>query len=70
MFTDSEVGLKMRFDRDVAAISAEAQSIVDGKNRQINALMRELAAVRDELKTERAKRLLAEGKLDKQRRRA
>ena len=70
MFTDGEVGMKLRFDRDVAAVSAEAQSIVDGKNRQIAALMRELAKVRDELKTERAKRLLAEGKLEKQRRRA
>lgn len=46
MFTDTEIGLKIGYDRQLRATTNEAQAIIDDKNGTIVALQRQLAAER------------------------
>jgi ABC-type transporter Mla subunit MlaD len=64
-FTDTEVGLMMRSDREHAATVAYAQGIVDSKNASIDALRAALRNALSELEDERALRLAAELRLEK-----
>jgi uncharacterized protein (DUF1778 family) len=62
-FTDTEVALMMRADREHAATVSHAQALVDSKNASIDALRSALRAALDELEDERALRLAAELRL-------
>jgi hypothetical protein len=65
MFTDGEIGLKMAYDRNTRALTAHAQSMIDGQSAEIAALATALAAARAEVRVERAKRLAAELRLER-----
>lgn len=44
MFTDAEIGLKMAHDRNIRAMTNEAQVIIDGQGNELARLRRQLAA--------------------------
>jgi hypothetical protein len=64
VFTDTEIGLKIAYDRNLNATVREAQAIIDAKTAQIGALSRALRAARDELAHERALRILSDLRLE------
>lgn len=46
MFTDTEIGLMMRHNREMNTLTRDAQALVDHKDRQIAKLHRALEATR------------------------
>ena len=64
MFSDAEIGMKLAFDRNLSATVTEAQMIIDRKQVEVDALTRALNQTREELKRERARRLIAQIRLE------
>ncbi len=64
-FTDNELGLAMKFRRDVDATVSDAQAIVDSKNASIDTLRATVRALLADLEDEKALRHAAELRLDR-----
>ncbi|KQN75039.1 hypothetical protein [Devosia sp. Leaf64] len=64
-FSDTEVALSMRYNRELSNTVSHAQAIVDSKNGSIDALRAALKSVLAELEDERALRHAAEMRLDR-----
>lgn len=56
MFTDTEILTALACDREVAGVTAQAQTIIDRQARQIAAMQRQLAQARATTATLRADR--------------
>ena len=65
MITDTELGLKMGYDRTIRALEVGAQRIVDRQGDEIAMLTRALQDARNELAQERARRIAAEIKIER-----
>jgi len=65
MFTETEAVLIATARRSINAVTDQAQAIVDQSSADIDALMAEVVRLRDEVKTERARRILAEARVEK-----
>lgn len=65
MFTYTEIGLKMGYDRAIAAMADEAQAIIDRKAASLDVAHAEIRRLQRELALERAVRIAAELKLEK-----
>lgn len=63
--SDLELGLALRYNREIRDTVTYAQGIVDSKNASIDALKAALRATLSELEDERALRLAAELRLDR-----
>lgn len=64
MFTDGEIGLKIRFDRAQRATVLHAQSIIDQKHDDLLAAHDEIRRLTAELDAERARRIVAEMRIE------
>jgi hypothetical protein len=64
MFTDTEVALKIGYDRTIRAYERGARAIVDRKDSEIAMLTAALQDARAELAQERAKRIAAELRIE------
>lgn len=63
MFTDTEVGLIMRHNREMSSFTADAQRLVDRQDREIAKLRRQLSAAQTdaaELRREKGARAIDE----------
>ena len=65
MFTDTEIGMTLAHDREMAGVVGEANDIIAGKNVTIARLQIALAESHRQLARERAKRMAVELRLEK-----
>lgn len=64
-FTDTEVALTLRYNREIRDAVTHGQALVDSKNASIDALRAALRTALSEIEDERALRHAAEMRLDR-----
>ena len=63
-FSDELIGLDITHKREMRNVVSDAQRIVDGKDQDIGLLIATVSRLQEELRTEKAKRMAAEFRLE------